>query len=107
MVKMLKKIVVNKPLNKEDETKINALLKTYETGTIEFYSSFSELHGQNLEITTIITLLQFSHSHSYLLSPNSLITFNLACPHLAQGSPKNIDTLIILSKLHLYLQFLK
>lgn len=41
MVKMLKKIVVNKPLNKEDETKINALLKTYETGTIEFYSSFS------------------------------------------------------------------
>lgn len=53
MVKMLKKIVVNKPLNKEDETKINALLKTYETGTIEFYSSFSELHGQNLEITTL------------------------------------------------------
>lgn len=53
MVKMLKKIVVNKPLNKEDGTKINALLKTYETGTIEFYSSFSELHGQNLEITTL------------------------------------------------------
>lgn len=53
MVKMLKKIVVNKPLNKEDETKINALLKTYETGTIEFYSSFSELHGQNLEITAL------------------------------------------------------
>ena len=53
MVKMLKKIVVNKPLNKEDETKINALLKTYETVTIEFYSSFSELHGQNLEITTL------------------------------------------------------
>lgn len=53
MVKMLKKIVVNKPLNKEDETKINALLKTYETGTIEFYSNFSELHGQNLEITTL------------------------------------------------------
>lgn len=53
MVKMLKKIVVNKPLNKEDETKINALLKTYETGTIEFYSSFSELYGQNLEITTL------------------------------------------------------
>ena len=53
MGKMLKKIVVNKPLNKEDETKINALLKTYETGTIEFYSSFSELHGQNLEITTL------------------------------------------------------
>ena len=53
MVKMLKKIVVNKPLNKEDETKINAWLKTYETGTIEFYSSFSELHGQNLEITTL------------------------------------------------------
>lgn len=53
MVKMLKKIVVNKPLNKEDEIKINALLKTYETGTIEFYSSFSELHGQNLEITTL------------------------------------------------------
>ena len=53
MVKMLKKIVVNKPLNKEDETKITALLKTYETGTIEFYSSFSELHGQNLEITTL------------------------------------------------------
>ena len=53
MVKMLKKIVVNKPLNKEDETKINALLKTYETGTIEFYTSFSELHGQNLEITTL------------------------------------------------------
>lgn len=53
MVKMLKKIIVNKPLNKEDETKINALLKTYETGTIEFYSSFSELHGQNLEITTL------------------------------------------------------
>ena len=53
MVKMLKKIVVNKPLNKEDATKINALLKTYETGTIEFYSSFSELHGQNLEITTL------------------------------------------------------
>lgn len=53
MVKMLKKIVVNKPLNKEDETKINALLKTYETGTIEFYNSFSELHGQNLEITTL------------------------------------------------------
>ena len=53
MVKMLKKIVVNKPLNKEDETKINALLKTYETGTIEFYSSFSELHGQNLGITTL------------------------------------------------------
>lgn len=53
MVKMLKKIVVNKPLNKEDETKINALLKTYEIGTIEFYSSFSELHGQNLEITTL------------------------------------------------------
>lgn len=50
---MLKKIVVNKPLNKEDATKINALLKTYETGTIEFYSSFSELHGQNLEITTL------------------------------------------------------
>ena len=53
MVKMLKKIVVDKPLNQEDETKITALLKTYETGTIEFYSSFSELHGQNLEITTL------------------------------------------------------
>ena len=54
MVKMLKKIkVVNKSLNKEDETKINALLKTYEIGTIEFYSSFSELHGRNLDITTV------------------------------------------------------
>lgn len=54
MVKMLKKIkVVNKSLNKEDETKINALLKSYETGTIEFYTSFSELHGRNLEITTL------------------------------------------------------
>lgn len=54
MVKMLKKIeVVNKSLNKEDETKINALLNTYETGTIEFYSSFSELHGRNLEITSV------------------------------------------------------
>jgi len=30
MVKMLKKIeVVKKPLNKDDETKINELLKTY------------------------------------------------------------------------------
>lgn len=54
MVKMLKKIeVVNKSLNEEDETKINALLKTYETGTIEFYTSFSELRGRNLEITTL------------------------------------------------------
>lgn len=54
MVKMLKKImVVNKPLNKEDEAKINALLKTYETGTIEFYTSFSELSGRNLEITAL------------------------------------------------------
>lgn len=51
MVKMLKKLnVVNKPLNKEEETKINELLKTYETGTIEFYNSFSELYGQNLEV---------------------------------------------------------
>lgn len=54
MVKMLKKIVViDKPLNKEDETKINALLKTYETGTIELYTSFSELGGRNLEIITL------------------------------------------------------
>ena len=46
MVKMLKKIeVVKKPLNKEDETKIN--------GTIEFYTSYSELGGRNLEITTL------------------------------------------------------
>ena len=51
---MLKKIeVVDKPLNKEDERKICALLKTYETGTIEFYTSFSELHGRNLEIKTL------------------------------------------------------
>lgn len=54
MVKMLKKIeVVKKPLNKEDEIKINALLKTYENGTIEFYTSYSELGGRNLEITTL------------------------------------------------------
>lgn len=54
MVKMLKKIeVVNKPLNKEDETKINELLKTYKTGTIEFYTSFSELGGYNLEIRSL------------------------------------------------------
>lgn len=54
MVKMLKKIeVVNKPLNKEDETKINELLKTYKTGTIEFYTSFSELGRYNLEIRSL------------------------------------------------------
>ena len=54
MVKMIKMIEsTNKPLNNEDETKIKLLLKTYNTGKVEFYSSFSGLQGQNEIITTI------------------------------------------------------
>ena len=54
MVKIIKKIeATNEPLKKEDETKINQLLKTYNTGKVEFYSSFSGMHSQNEIITTI------------------------------------------------------
>ena len=54
MVKMLKKIeACNAPLNVDDQNKINKLLKTYKNGKIEFYTSFSGLHGRNLEITTL------------------------------------------------------
>ncbi len=51
---MLKKIeACNTPLNEEDQNKINILLKTYETGKIEFYTSFLGLQGRNMEITAL------------------------------------------------------
>lgn len=54
MVKMLKKIEAkNAPLSVDDQNKINILLKTYEDGEIKFYTSFSELHGCNMEIKTL------------------------------------------------------
>ena len=54
MVEMLKKIEAkNTPLSEEDQNKINVLLKTYEDGKIEFYTSFSGLHGRNMEIKTL------------------------------------------------------
>lgn len=54
MVKMLKKIkATSKPLNKEDANKIYVLLKTYETGSVEFSSSYSGLHSSNAEIKTV------------------------------------------------------
>ena len=54
MVKMLKKIeVVKKPLNKDDETKINELLKTYKLEQQNSILAFSELGGYNLEIRSL------------------------------------------------------